>query len=214
MAANRHGRLPESLTMPLLLLLRVNFADSHETVYKSFKIKELPPPPGAKENELRYAISHPVTSRPVSLALPFGMNGQIARCHLHLGTTIRTHICAIRMRQHGLWLPLMRSSDSRVASMQHWTYSCKAMIAVTKESLHTRVCPAPQPQQVCVTPKSVPGPCRVIRRIAVPNAMSAALPKDTIHYGCEIASASLTPTGTVPLILAVSTSQTLLYCIW
>ncbi len=39
------------------------------------------------------------------------------------------------------------------------------------------------------------GSCRVIRRIAVPTAMSKALPKDTIQYGCEIASASVTPTG-------------------
>ncbi|CAL5228140.1 g11219 [Coccomyxa viridis] len=67
---------------------RVNFADSHEVVYRTFKIKELPPPEGLKENELR-----------------------------------------------------------------------------------------------------------VIRRIAVPTAMSKALPKDTIQYGCEIASASVTPTG-------------------
>ena len=29
----------------------------------------------------------------------------------------------------------------------------------------------------------------------MPNAMSAALPKRTIHYGCEVATASLTPTG-------------------
>ncbi len=32
---------------------RVNFADSHEVVYRTFKIKELPPPEGLKDNELR-----------------------------------------------------------------------------------------------------------------------------------------------------------------
>ena len=42
----------------------------------------------------------------------------------------------------------------------------------------------------------------------MPNAMSAALPKDTIHYGFEIASASLTPAGSVLLFLrAFSASQ-------
>ena len=37
--------------------------------------------------------------------------------------------------------------------------------------------------------------CRVIRRMAVPSAISAALPKDTIHYGCKILRATVTPTG-------------------
>ncbi len=29
----------------------------------------------------------------------------------------------------------------------------------------------------------------------MPTAMSKALPKDTIQYGCEIVSANVTPTG-------------------
>ena len=37
--------------------------------------------------------------------------------------------------------------------------------------------------------------CRVIQRSAVPSAIGAALPTDTIHYGCKIVRATVTPTG-------------------
>ena len=32
--------------------------------------------------------------------------------------------------------------------------------------------------------------------MAAPKALGAALPKDTVHYGCEIVGAALTPSGT------------------
>lgn len=34
----------------------MNFADSHEVVYRTFKIQEMPPPEGMKVNEMRCAI--------------------------------------------------------------------------------------------------------------------------------------------------------------
>jgi hypothetical protein len=41
---------------------RIRFADSHEVVYRIFKVQELPPPEGMKVNELRCAILQLVTS--------------------------------------------------------------------------------------------------------------------------------------------------------
>ena len=34
----------------------MNFADSHEVVYRTFKIQEMPPPEGLRANEMRCAI--------------------------------------------------------------------------------------------------------------------------------------------------------------
>lgn len=37
--------------------------------------------------------------------------------------------------------------------------------------------------------------CRVIRRLAAPLAMTHALPKGTVHYGCTVVGATVTSTG-------------------
>ncbi len=64
------------------------------------------------------------------------------------------------------------------------------------------VLPAPLTQHsdaLCLQDYGVPSAScvlhRVIRRMAVPSAISDALPKDTIHYGCKILRVTVTPTG-------------------
>ena len=109
----QHALLKRPSLISSVLLCSVNYADSHDNVYRSLNIKDLPYPEGLKGSELRCAdLTLPCTFR-ISHLAPTAQHA-LSQCHAsakHLGIRppdpVRRHFagahcCTQMLRQSSL----------------------------------------------------------------------------------------------------------------